>query len=199
MRSDSTMFDSHDAVDAGVSAPPAAVAQFSRSAKLWRGFISLSLLLLMPNGAYALSLAWTLENKVAASQAIVRVQLTAVSPRITNSTDSSIVRGKILEVLKGSHDLKEVEFRLESYFSSEQSREMVGKDYYVFLRESPRLAPPSNLLWVLPDGMKPIVENYTEYRFNPGVPVSETYTRSNYIARILSLVNALEKSRGEEQ
>jgi hypothetical protein len=74
----------------------------------------------------------------------------------------------------------------------------VGNEYYVFLHESPRLAPPSNLLWVLSDGMKPMVENYTENRFRPGGTVSETYTRTNYVAKILSLVNALEKSREKE-
>ena len=88
---------------------------------------------------HANSYLFTLEQKVAACTAIVRVSVTeATAPQTKSPLDPAVCNARVLEVLKGPSDLKEVEFRFSAYgsFSRDTLPQMVGKEFIVFLHET---------------------------------------------------------------
>ena len=115
------------------------------------------------------SYRFTIEQKVAACTAIVRVSVTEATPPQTKSPlDPAVCKAKVLEVLKGPTDLKEVEFRFRAVgiFSPDKLPQMVGKEYIVFLHEPPLPGLPPNQRWVFEgtSGIRPIADQSIESR-----------------------------------
>lgn len=141
---------------------------------------------------YATSYLFTLEQKVAACTAILRVSVTeAAPPRGKDPLQAAVCQGKVLQILKGPADMKKVEFRFYPYVGSARDKvlEMIGKDYFVFLHEPPSPRAPRNQLWVFegPGGIRPIAAKYTEERIVDYRIITETYSHRNYVARIIAL------------
>jgi hypothetical protein len=170
-----------------------------------RALILSCLLIVMLARTFADSYLIALEQKVATCTAILKGFVAEISPPQTkNPIDSAICKAKVLEVLKGPADLKEVEFRFVPYssFPSAKLAGMVGKEYYVFLHEPPLPGRPSHERWVFegPQGIRPIMDTYQEYRVVDTKVTTETYSRSNYVARILELVKntRLKATKGQQ-
>ena len=111
---------------------------------IMRALLFTCLLLVMLACTFADSCLLTLEQKVAASTAILRVSVAEVARSQTkNPIDPAVCKAKVLEVLKGPADLKAVEFRFAAYgsFSAARLPEMVAKEYYVFLHDPPPPRP----------------------------------------------------------
>jgi len=135
-------------------------------------------LLLLTVATFATSYLLTLERKVALSKIIARVSVT--------STTQAGCSARVLEVLKGPTDLKVIDFHFAPYgdYSVDKLPSMVGHEYYVFLHEL------DGWYWVLegPAGIRPLADHYEERRVSDSREViKETYTRSNFVARIRSL------------
>ncbi len=145
--------------------------------------------------AFADSYLIPLEQKVAICTAILRISVAeVVPPQTKNPIEPTVCRAKVLQVLKGPAHLKEVEFRFPGYggFSKDKLPGMIGKEYYVFLHEPPLPDGPAHQRWVFegPQGIRPIAEEYQERRMVDKAVTTETYSRSNYIAKILELVKS---------
>jgi hypothetical protein len=151
-----------------------------------RALLLLPLLLLTPVRAHAESYLFTLQQKVTASTAVLRVSLTEAVASKNGSPEFALCKAKVVEVLKGVPE-KEVTFRFHAYgdFSPEKVPQMVGKEYIVFLHE---LKPPyraTNELWVFegPAGIRPIAREYQENKISADNKVStETLSHSNFVA-----------------
>jgi len=157
-----------------------------------RALTLLSLFFLTVVFAPATSLLFTLEQKVAASKMVLRVGVTEAAPPVSkNVLDPAVCNAKVLEVLKGTRDLKEVQFRFHAYASGSFSRDrlpdMVGQEYLVFLHEPPATGRPPGERWVFqgPAGIRPIAKHYEEYRISPqGAITKESLSYDNFIAAI---------------
>jgi hypothetical protein len=142
----------------------------------------------------------SLEEKVKRSKAILQVSLvqaipTRASPIVnpflpnTNTLVSPIVcKAKVTQVLKGPTNLAEIEFRsvpFPNYFLGRNLEDAIGRECFVFLEERPVGDPPPQL-W-LSEPPRLLAYEYTEYRFVDGHMITETYSHSNYVARIRAL------------
>ena len=133
--------------------------------------------------AYATSYLLTLQQKVTACRAVLRLSLTEVQP--PQATNRSIIqrvcicKAKVLEVLKGPLDLKEIQFRFHPYDGVKLPS--VGGEYFVFLHEL------DDVYWVLqgPYGVRPIADQYDEARILAKGKIStETFSHTNFVAAI---------------
>jgi len=154
-----------------------------------RAIFPLLSLLLIAVLAHADSYLFTLQQKVAACKAVLRISLTeATTVKGNGSGEIAVCKAKVVEVLKGAPD-KEVAFRFNAYgdFSPEKLPQIVKKDYIVFLHE---LAPPyraTNEFWVFqgPAGLRPIAADYQEYKISADKKIAtETLSHSNFVAAI---------------
>ncbi|MBI2441029.1 MAG: hypothetical protein HYV35_06620 [Lentisphaerae bacterium] len=95
-----------------------------------------------------------------------------------------MIKAKIKELFKGEGETT-VDFRSHMYahLEVETLADLVGKDFLIFLHD-----PYKNKeYWLFqgPMGMRPIQENYSEWRLDDkGKPVTVTYTHEEYM-RIL--------------
>lgn len=158
----------------------------------WCVWLSLLASLAGVGEAHATSYLIPLEKKVFLSTLILRVSITETSPPETSRyIMHAVCKAKVLDVLKGPADLKEVEFRGTTYgsFAPEKLPQLVGKDCIVFLHE-PRNHNGQHWLFEGPRGIRPMADEFTEHRVKDGRAVMDKYSRSNYVAKIRELVNA---------
>jgi hypothetical protein len=151
-----------------------------------RAFHVIAASILIAGPVLATSYGLSLEQKVARSEAILRVSVTSVSRAGCSA--------RVLEVLKGPPDVKTVDFHFAPYpsgrFSADKLPGMVGLEYYVFLHQV------DGWYWVLqgPAGIRPIEDHYQEHRVSSdGKITTETYSRSNFVAKIRSFVTQSDK------
>ena len=148
--------------------------------------------------AHATSYFFTLEQKVAASKAIVRVSVTEVL-----KTYPTTLKARVLETLKGPADLTEIEFQYHAEESaSRKLPEMIGQEYYVFLHQPSVPGAPENQWWVFQGhlGIRPIADLYHERHLSPNREfVDETYSRSNFVAAIRAFAEAGLTNRSSQQ
>src|SRR5262245_49244982 len=148
----------------------------------------------------------TLEREVATSKAILRVSIIAALPPLSHmfpfvdesafnpnrpGDDDAVFKAKVLEVLKGPADLKEIEFRCGTAKTPlaggyEKLQELTGKEYYVFLR--PLWNRTNEWYHVASmEGSRPGAGEDLESRSLDGRIV--TFSRTNYVAKIRAFLS----------
>jgi hypothetical protein len=155
-----------------------------------RKLLLISVLLATLALSFANSYLFSLEQKVAACTAILRVSVTElIPPQSASPLDPAICKAKVLEMLKGPENLKDTEFRFSSYgaFSRDKLPEMVGKEFIVFLHEPPLPNRLPYQQWVFegPKGIRPIAKEYQEYKITSDKKITtETFSHDDYLAAI---------------
>jgi hypothetical protein len=133
--------------------------------------------------ANATSYLITLPQKLAYSCFIAHVRVTKVTPPGSPSDPTSpvLIHASVIELFKGPEQ-KEIVFSSHSYahLESKALPGLVGKEFLVFLHD-----PDENgKLWLFegPRGMRPIQDQYTEWRFDAAEKVvTDTYPYEQYL------------------
>jgi hypothetical protein len=159
----------------------------------WSGWLAV-IPLLIASVALATSYLITFERKVDYCPAILRVTVTnaaLINDKPPFTSQIAVCEATILEILKGSPEIKSIQFRFHPY-EPEKLQQLVSNQFLVFLHQPPLPDRPTNQYWVFegPKGIRPIAEKYTEARVSQkGEIVYDEYTHSNYLAAIRSLVS----------
>lgn len=158
--------------------------------------LSMILLLLATSAAtFSTSILHSLEQKVERCVLILKISVSEATPPQTSSPlDPAICKAKVLEILKGPADLKQIEFRIHAHGSAARDKlpGLVDKEYIVFLHEPPLYDRPAKERWVLegPRGLRPIADEYQEYEFTPDRKVNNLkFSHADYLAKIRALAS----------
>lgn len=126
------------------------------------GIAFLILLLVCPiERSTALSLIFSLSEKLAAADFIARVQI-ADAQLSPNSKSEGEIHCRVVEQFKGPKT-KELTFHTHAYgtLDPKEFATLPKKEFFIFLHR-----PHGNVRWLFqgPQGMLPIQDRYTEYR-----------------------------------
>ena len=133
---------------------------FMRIILLALGFLSVS-------GAFADSRLLTLEDKVARSDFILRVSITATNVVLGKKekyeVDTAVCRARVIEILKGTGPLAEVEFRF-SFFTGTKLPEISDERYVFLFKSKSETGAEEYRVIEGSDGLYPMFKTYGEYR-----------------------------------
>ena len=151
--------------------------------------------LLAAHISWATSYLIPIEYKLDFAKVIAHVKVTKIEPGLDTEMPGEYANFsvEIIESFKGP-SISPLEFRGHTYshLSSDKLSGLVGQQFIIFLHDPDK----TKKYWLYegPRGMRPLRENYTEWRFADGKVVTDTYSHSEYIEKLRS-IKATEESK----
>ena len=135
---------------------------------------------------------FTLKQRVEACDSVLIVCITNIAPAGPLTNAPTIAQAKVLEVLKGRPDLKQINFSYASHghFAGPASKIAPRKDYVAFL------CYVKGSYWVFegPAGLEAVSSEYEIKHLEGSRSITETLSHSNYLNAIRNAAQPIEVS-----
>ncbi len=148
----------------------------------------ISILLCLVAYARATSYLIPIEQKFDYASIIAEVEILEVDPdpRPDDPTGYTVFTAKVLELFKGPSP-SPLKFRGHAYahIARDKLSGLIGQTFIVFIHD-----PYENKKYWLfegPRGMRPLGDEYTEWRIEDGKIVTDVYTRTEYVTRLRAI------------